>query len=210
MTEFNEKPFCSRHPKSEPKYIALTAGTGELRCKECNELIWTTKDGVVNKKKIKKGVNNQSFSKGFKKVPTKIKADDPSYIPVYQTDGSVCADLVANLPAPLALPYRTTEIVDCGFSMELPPGYKAVTCARSSLAKKGLIVTNAPGQIDTDYRGRVKVLVTNVGKEIITISHGDRFAQIALEPVYIFKWKEVEELSDSDRDEGGFGSTGVK
>jgi dUTP pyrophosphatase len=92
--------------------------------------------------------------------------------------------------------------------MQLPAGYKACISARSVLANKGLIVTNAPGQIDSDYRGRVKVVVTNVGKEIVVIEHGDRFAQMWVEPVYLFEWVYASVLDSSDRGAGGFGSTG--
>lgn len=146
------------------------------------------------------------------KIKTKIVADDPMFVPKYQTAGSACVDLIANLKelerGIIQLPYRATVLVDCGFSMELPYGYKATVSARSGLAAKGLVVVNAPGQIDSDYRGRVKVILGNVGKEIIVINHGDRIAQMAIEPVYTFDWLVSETLSDTERGANGFGSTG--
>jgi len=149
-------------------------------------------------------------------VATKIVVDDPMFVPKYQTDGSACVDLVANIEEDvagnkrLALSHRSTVVVDCGFSMELPAGYKSVISVRSSMAKHGLIVTNGPGIIDSDYRGRVQVIVTNVGKEIVVIEHGDRFAQMSVEPVFTFEWQFAEALGETERGEGGFGSTGEK
>lgn len=148
-------------------------------------------------------------------INTKIVADEDVYIPKYSTDGSAAVDLVGNIPPDHAgnrvvtLPHRATAVIDCGFSMELPPGFKANVSARSGLASRGLIVTNGPGIIDSDYRGRVKVIVTNVGKEIIVLNHLDRIAQMTIEPVYLFQWESVDALSETERGEGGLGSTGV-
>ena len=145
-------------------------------------------------------------------VATKIVVDEDQFLPTYQTKESACVELIANLEEDhagskrVALPHRATVVIDCGFSMQLPAGYKACISARSILANKGLIVTNAPGQIDSD--GRVKVVVTNVGKEIVVIEHGDRFAQMWVEPVYLFEWVYASVLDSSDRGAGGFGSTG--
>lgn len=147
-------------------------------------------------------------------MKTKIKADDPMFVPQYQTESSACADLIANVPPDstkqriaTVLPNRCV-VIDCGFSMELPPGYKAEIYARSGHAKAMLMVPNAPGQIDQDFRGRVMVLIANVGKNSMVIQHGERFAQIALCPVWRFDWEQVKELEDTARAAGGFGSTG--
>jgi dUTP pyrophosphatase len=94
--------------------------------------------------------------------------------------------------------------------MQLPPGYKAEVFARSGLASRGLVILNGPGQIDEDYRGRVCLLVGNVGKEIFVINHGDRLAQMCPTPVYKFTWERAEKLDESERGASGFGSTGVK
>ena len=141
--------------------------------------------------------------------------DDEAFIPKYQTEEAACCDLVANVPEDAAgirqytLPHRTTQLVDCGFSMELQHGYKALISARSGWAERGLIITNAPGTVDPDYRGRVKCLVTNVGKEVIVIKHLARIAQMAIHPIYVFDWQVVDELTETERGSGGFGSTGT-
>ena len=144
-------------------------------------------------------------------VPTDIVADDPMFIPQYKTEHAACADLVANLKenGKVLIQHRGVVMVDCGFSMAVPEGYKAEIVARSGFASKGLVVCNGPGQIDSDYRGRVKVILCNVGQvNPITINHGERFAQMYLTPVHKFSWKPASELPSTDRGEGGFGSTG--
>lgn len=143
-------------------------------------------------------------------VATKIVVDDLEFLPRYQTAGAACVDLKAYIKEKITLPHRCTEVIDCGFSMQIPPGYKACVSARSGLASKGLIISNSPGQIDSDYRGRVKVIATNVGKEIIVIEPGFRIAQMWIEPVYTFDWEMVQSLDVTVRNEGGFGSTGLK
>ena len=144
------------------------------------------------------------------KVTTKIVCDDPKFLPKYQTEGSACVDLMANIPAPISMAPRTIVTIDCGFSMEIKPGYKAVIVARSGFASRGLLVPNGPGQIDSDYRGKVKVILMNAGREIILINPGDRVAQMHIEPVLLFDWVVSTELSETERGTGGFGSTGVK
>lgn len=143
------------------------------------------------------------------KVITNIKADHEDFIPKYQTSDSVCADLLANLEKDqIDLLPGFSCLIDCGFSMELSQGYKACIAARSGWASKGLIVNNAPGQIDSDYRGRIKICVTNISKDVLTILNKDRIGQIWIEPVYFFDWNVVDSLSDTNRQKGGFGSTG--
>jgi dUTP pyrophosphatase len=155
-------------------------------------------------------------------VPTPIVADPPqiynnqqiTFTPQYQTEGSACCDLIANCPPDVngqkkaVLPPRATVMIDCGFSMAIPPGFKACISARSGHAKAGLLIPNAPGQIDQDYRGRVVVLLTNVSRQLMIVEHGERFAQMWLEPVYRFGWVPAETLPETQRGTGGFGSTG--
>jgi dUTP pyrophosphatase len=148
-------------------------------------------------------------------VTTKIVADDDTWIPEYKTDGAACVDLKANIPPDvhgnreINLPYRVGQLIDCGISIELPPGFKAEIAARSGWANRGLVVANSPGQVDEDYRGRICVAVYNVGKEILKIKHGDRIAQMWPVPVYRFQWDRVDQLEETNRGTGGFGSTGV-
>lgn len=149
------------------------------------------------------------------RVPTKIKVNSPDFIPMYKTKGAAAADLVANISEDTVgersikiLPGHI-ETIDCGFAMELPPGWEAQIRPRSGLSKKGLQVSL--GTIDDDYRDNIMVTLNNTGKEIIVIKHKQRIAQMSLKPVWYFEWQIVSDLSinpDSDR-VGGFGSTGL-
>lgn len=150
------------------------------------------------------------FLKKSQKVPTKIVLDDPDFAPAYQTDGAAGADLYANLPnGDLSIRPGGREIVDCGFSMAVPPGWEAQLRARSGLATQGLSVVNSPATIDEDYRGRIKVILKNVGDAPIEIKHKQRFAQMLLKPVWKFDWQVVDSLDETDRGESGLGSTGI-
>ena len=145
----------------------------------------------------------------LRSISTKIIADDPIFKPKYKTRGAGCCDLVANIPeGKITLMPGHTVVVDCGFRMQLTPGYEALVRPRTSLARKGVIITNSPGTIDDDFRGRVQCIMGNFGREIIEIKHLDRIAQMALKPVWYFAWDDVDELDSTDRGEGMFGSTG--
>ena len=150
------------------------------------------------------------------KIPVQIVADAPMFIPKYKTAGAAACDLIANIPTNdaghnfVSIMPNQTELIDVGFRMSLPSGWEAQIRARSGLAVQGLQVTNSPGTIDSDYTGRVKVIVNSTSKNIIRITHGDRFAQMLIKPVWVIDWQEVDQLSDTERNEGGFGSTGVK
>lgn len=154
---------------------------------------------------------------GNRHVPTKIVADDPRFIPMYKSQGAAAVDLIANVTdswngeAIVRLTPGTVATIDCGFSMQLPPGYEAQIRPRSGLAEDGITVVNSPGTIDDDYRGRVKVILQNNHRTQITlIKHGERFAQMVIKPVWYFQWQVVKELEESERGEAGFGSTGVE
>lgn len=169
----------------------------------------TKKRGKIVSKLSKDKVASQSAM--FHKVVTKIVVDDERFIPKYSTEGSACVDLVANLPeGPIRLPHRGIVRVDCGFSMELPSGWKAEIAPRSSLSLRGLTIPNSPAQIDSDFRGRIEVILMNSGKEIIVVEDGDRFAQMWVSPVYIFDFQTVDTLTETNRASGGFGSTGMR
>lgn len=133
---------------------------------------------------------------------------------MYKSKGAAAADLIANIPPNetgeriIRLAPGHIETIDCGFSMALPPGWEAQIRCRSGMAQKGVQVTNGIGTIDDDYRGRLMVILNNAGREIVNIKHGDRFAQMALKPVWYFAWNMVNELDDTVRGEGGLGSTG--
>jgi dUTP pyrophosphatase len=100
--------------------------------------------------------------------------------------------------------------ISTGIRIALPPGYEAQVRPRSGLADRyGLSMVNAPGTIDSDYRGIIQVILVNLGQEPITIRRGDRIAQLVIAPVVRAVWQEVESLPETERAEGGFGSTGV-
>ncbi|MEI8194868.1 MAG: dUTP diphosphatase [Phycisphaerae bacterium] len=138
-------------------------------------------------------------------------------LPEYQTADAAGMDLCAAVNEPVTLGSLERYAVPCGFAMALPHsgpggGVEAQIRPRSGLAlKMGLSMPNSPGTIDADYRGEVKVIVINLGKEPVTITRGMRIAQMVICPVRRGKWQEVtsfEELPPSARGQGGFGSTG--
>ena len=131
-------------------------------------------------------------------------------LPTYATEGAAGADLRAALESELFLEAGERTAVPTGLVLEIPAGHEGQVRPRSGLAiKAGLTVVNAPGTIDSDYRGELKVLMVNLGSEPVTISRGDRIAQLLIAPVTRASFTESECLSLSDRGDGGFGSTGV-
>ena len=132
-------------------------------------------------------------------------------LPHYQTEHSAGVDLHACLEEAVILRPMQRVLVPCGFSMELPSGYEAQIRARSGLAlKNGISLVNGIGTIDADYRGEIGVILINLGYEDFTIQSGDRIAQMVITSFVKASLEEVEELSDSQRGAGGFGSTGKK
>ena len=132
-------------------------------------------------------------------------------LPHYETIASAGMDLRASLSESRILKPLERSIVGTGLFMELPVGYEAQVRPRSGLAaKKGITVLNAPGTIDADYRGEVGVILVNLSNEDFVINNGERIAQLVIAKHERAEWKEVEDLSETTRGEGGFGSTGVK
>ncbi len=130
-------------------------------------------------------------------------------LPRYATAGAAGADLVAALEEPLVLEPGERAAVPTGLVLEIPVGFEGQVRPRSGLAlRHGLTVANAPGTIDADYRGEVKVLLVNLGSAPVTLTRGDRIAQLVLAPVSRAEFREVEELEGTPRGTGGFGSTG--
>jgi dUTP pyrophosphatase len=132
-------------------------------------------------------------------------------LPNYETIASAGMDLRANLNELISLQPLERAIVKTGLFIELPIGYEAQVRPRSGLAaKKGITVLNSPGTIDADYRGEIGVILINLSNEVFVIENGERIAQLIIAKHERAQWIEVQELSDSSRGEGGFGSTGVK
>jgi dUTP diphosphatase len=131
----------------------------------------------------------------------------PLDLPRYETAGSAGMDLRADEPFGLAPGER--RVVPTGLALELPPGHEGQVRPRSGLAaRQGIAIVNAPGTIDPDYRGEVKVILVNLGDAPASFARGDRIAQLVVAPVVQARVELVEELSDSGRGTGGFGSTG--
>jgi len=130
-------------------------------------------------------------------------------LPAYETDGAAGLDLRAAISGPVVLQPGGRDLVPTGLIFELPAGHEGQVRPRSGLAAKhGVTVLNTPGTIDSDYRGEVKVILVNLGTEPFTIEPGSRIAQMIVAPVTRATLVEAEDLSDSARGTGGFGSTG--
>ncbi len=129
-------------------------------------------------------------------------------VPVYATDGAAGFDFAAN-EAFLLRPHETA-LVGTGICMEIPMGFEVQVRSRSGLACKGIVVANSPGTIDSDYRGEIKVIIRNTTDKEFQINIGDRIAQGILAAVERAAFSLVDNLSETKRNVGGFGSTGVK
>ena len=133
--------------------------------------------------------------------------------PVYETPGAAGADLKANLPgrADVVLQPGARAFIATGLRLAIPDGFEVQIRPRSGLAlKHGITLANAPGTIDSDYRGPLGVILLNTGAQIFTIVHGDRIAQMIVAPVVQATFVSVAQLDETSRDQGGFGSTGQK
>ena len=130
-------------------------------------------------------------------------------IPSYQTDEAAGVDLSASIETSITILPWEREVVPCGISIAMPKGLEAQVRPRSGLAfKHGITILNTPGTIDSDYRGEIKVILINLSKDKFTINPKDRIAQMVFTNTIQVKFKEVENLDQTKRGDGGFGSTG--
>ena len=131
-------------------------------------------------------------------------------LPEYATGGSSGMDLRAAVTGPVVIPPGGRFLVPCGIMLAVPRGFEAQVRARSGLAvRQGIGLLNAPGTIDSDYRGEVKVILANFGDVPFTVGRGDRIAQLVVAPVATAAWEERPDLDETNRGAGGFGHTGV-
>lgn len=143
----------------------------------------------------------------FKKLPHAADIELPSY----ESKFAAGMDVRAALEEDVLLKPGERALIPTGLQMALPEGYEAQIRPRSGLAyRNGITMLNTPGTIDADYRGELKVLAINHGEEAFTIRHGDRIAQMVIAPIQQMFVEEVDELPETERGSGGFGSTGVK
>ena len=130
-------------------------------------------------------------------------------LPAYQTEHAAGMDLMADIEAPFVVAPMSRVSVPTGFAVEIPPGFEGQVRPRSGLAfRDGITVINAPGTVDADYRGEVKVLLVNLGNDSVELHPGDRIAQFIIAPVVRAEVVEADNLDETARGEGGFGHTG--
>ena len=130
-------------------------------------------------------------------------------VPAYQSEDAAGMDLMADIEAEFTIAPMSRVAVPTGFAIEIPRGFEGQVRPRSGLAfKEGVTVINAPGTIDADYRGEIKVLLINLGNDPVLLHPGDRVAQLVIAPVVRAAIEEVDNLQDTVRGEGGFGHTG--
>lgn len=139
-----------------------------------------------------------------------FRKDPAARIPEYETQGAAGADIHALISAAVEIPPLGRVKIPTGLILEIPPGYEAQVRPRSGLAaRQGVTVLNAPGTIDSDYRGELEVILINLGSLPFIVKDGDRIAQLVFAPVSRAVMAETESLSATERGAGGFGSTGV-
>ena len=132
-------------------------------------------------------------------------------LPAYATPDSAGLDLMAAIDAPVAIPTGGRAMIPTGIALALPPGHEAQVRPRSGLAARhGVTLLNAPGTIDADYRGEISAILINLGEAMFTVEPGMRIAQLVVAPVVTVDWAETEDLPETLRGDGGFGSTGVR
>jgi len=148
-----------------------------------------------------------------KNITVKIKRKDSALdlpVPSYATPGSSGVDLYADVDGEVVLKPGEIKLVSCGIYIELPEGYEAQVRPRSGLAlKHGITLVNTPGTIDSDYRGLVNLILTNLGKEDFVIKRGFRLAQMVMQQVIRADFMEMALLGETKRSDGGFGHTGI-
>ena len=148
-----------------------------------------------------------------RKIKIRISRTDPLHadiaLPSYATADSSGMDICAAVEQEIVVRHGETVSVPTGFSIEVPDGYEAQIRPRSGLAlKQGITLLNSPGTIDSDYRGEVRIILSNYGGSDFHIRRGDRIAQMVIAPVVQAEWTEVQDLERTERGAGGFGHTG--
>lgn len=143
----------------------------------------------------------------FKRLSNKF---DDIPLPSYSTEGSSGMDIRAALDKPLLIKPKEIELVPTNIKVEIPIGFEIQVRPRSGLAAtSGIGILNSPGTIDADYRGEIKIIIINFGKDDFTVQPGDRIAQLVVSKIYRANLEEIEELNISKRGDGGFGHTGI-
>jgi dUTP pyrophosphatase len=151
--------------------------------------------------------HNKTLSIPIRRVRGEVDKDLP--LPLYMSERAAGMDLVAALDEDITIQPQEAALVPTGLAVAIPEGFEGQVRARSGLAiSHGIAVINAPGTIDSDYRGEIKVALINLGKKPYTIGRGERVAQMIISRVYRAQWDLKETLDETERNEGGFGHTG--
>ena len=144
------------------------------------------------------------------KIEVKLVAQKGAVVPSYKTEGAAGADVCAFLSESVTIAPGSFAMIPTGLFFEIPQGYEIQVRPRSGLAaKNGITVLNTPGTIDSDYRGELKIILINLGSSAFVVNNGERIAQIIVSPVTVANFTITDSLSDTERGEKGFGSTGV-
>ena len=200
-----EKPV-SRWSKYKSK--KEVASTEKQEGQEAGQSASDTSTSKSKKTPTKMRKNGEdSWSAQESAVVKVVKHPYVKNLPSKKTEGAACYDVEANLTYPIWLAPGEHKAIPTGLSVSIPQGWELVVRARSGLALKGLLPLC--GTIDSDYRGEIQVVLFNHGKDKVEIKRGDRIAQLALQKIYNIEWEVVESLDETERGEGGFGSTGV-
>lgn len=139
-----------------------------------------------------------------------VKLNDEAIVPEYHSEEAAAVDLCACLDKPVAISAGEVAIIPTGLALEIPRGYEGQVRSRSGLAAHSSVaVLNSPGTIDSDYRGEIKVILINHGKQDFEVNHGDRIAQFVIARHETAQFKQFDKLSDTSRGAGKFGSTGI-
>jgi dUTP pyrophosphatase len=163
---------------------------------------------------VKPKPSNERIAHLSEHIKVRISRTNPEItdlpLPTYATDGSAGMDLFASVETEMTLQPSETVLVPTGYSIQLPEGFEAQVRPRSGLAIKHQIgILNSPGTIDSDYRGEIKVILSNFGKLPFVVRRGDRIAQMIIQRYARVEWEEVKTLNETVRGDGGFGHTGV-
>lgn len=143
-------------------------------------------------------------------IPVKIKLSPGASVPGYQSDGAAGADMCALVDTPVTIEPGRFALIPTGIRVDMPFGYEAQIRPRSGLSlKHGIMLLNSPGTIDSDYRGEIKIIMANFGTEPFTVERGMRIAQMVFAKVYRASFLQTEEMETTERNEGGFGHSGI-
>lgn len=146
----------------------------------------------------------------MEKVRVKIIKEEGVLLPQYMTEESAGMDVRALLEESVVLNSLERALIPTGIKMEIPSGYEVQVRPRSGLAiKNGITLLNSPGTIDSDYRGEIKIILVNLSSEPFEVKNGERVAQLVIQKVYQMELEETNQLDETERNSGGFGSTGV-